>query len=116
MNESSNMVYPDMTPVGRYSAIGNEVLERVAETEFTKEERVVLIRIMEDTIGWEAERTWVGSSVRRVTHDIPLERFQYKTGLSGVQITTALDSLEKRRIIKRDGDTITFNHHLDKWL
>ena len=116
MNESSNMIYPDETPVGRYSAIGNNVLEKVAEIESTREERVVLTRIMEDTFGWREKTLFDGTQVVRVTHDIPVERFVDKTGLSKVQITTALDNLEKRQIIKRDGDTITFNHKLGEWV
>jgi hypothetical protein len=115
MNESSNMVYPDMTPVGKYSAIGNEVLEKVASIELTRAERMVLTRVMEDTVAWEEGKTWVGSSIRRVTRDIPMERFEDKTGLLRADITTALDSLEKRRIIKSSGDTITFNHKLGEW-
>lgn len=116
MSESSNMIYPDETPVGRYSAIGNEVLEKVANIELTREERIVLTRIMEDTIGWEEGRTWKNESIRRVTYDIPVERFIEKTGLSEGEITTSLDNLEQRNIIKRDGDSITFNHHLEAWV
>ena len=115
MNESSNMIYPDRAPVGRYSAIGNEVLEKVAEME-TREERIVLTRIMEDTIGWEEGRTWDDTSIRRVTRDISVERFVDKTGLSEQEIKSTLDNLEKRQIIKRDGDTITFNHKLGEWV
>ena len=116
MSESSNMIYPDETPVGRYSVIGNEVLEKVAGIELTREERKVLTRIMEDTIGWEEGRTWKNESIRRVTYDIPMERFVEKTGLSKAEINPALDNLEQREIIKRDGDTITFNHHLEDWV
>jgi len=115
MNETSNMIYPDNTLVGRYSSIGNEVLEKVADIELTREERMVLTRIMEDTIGWEERKAWTGESVRRVTYDIPVDRFVEKTGLSQTDITTALDNLEQRKIIKRDGDKITFNHHLEEW-
>ena len=116
MNESSNMIYPDNTPVGRYSAIGNEVLEKVASDEFTRVERMVLTRIMEDTIGWEKGRTFKGESIRRVTREILMERFIEKTGLSEEEINPTLDNLEERHIIERDGDSITFNHHLEEWL
>lgn len=116
MNESSNMIYPDETPVGRYSAIGNEVLEKVASSELTREERIVLTRIMEDTIGWEEGRTWKNESIRRVTYNIPIERFIEKTTLSEAEINPALENLEKRQIIKREGDSITFNHYLEEWL
>jgi phage replication O-like protein O len=116
MRESSNMIYPDKTPVGRYSAIGNDVLEKVAGMDLTREERMVLNRIMEDTIGWESTRTFSNESVRRVTHNIPIKRFEDKTGLSTQDINNALDNLEKRLIISRQGDDITFNHHLGQWV
>ncbi len=116
MSKSSNMVYPDKTPVGRYSAIGNEVLEKVADIELTREERKIMDRIMRDTIGYRERELFDGTQVVRVTHDIPTERFIEKTGLSEKEITFALDNLEERHIIERDGDSITFNHHLDEWL
>ena len=53
MCETSSMIYPDGTRVGRYSAIGNNILEKVAGLVFTKSERKVLTRIIEDTIGEE---------------------------------------------------------------
>ena len=116
MNETSNMVYPDNTPVGRYSAIGNAVLEKVARIELTSEQRMVLTRVMQDTLGWREKKLFDGTNVVRVTHDIPIERFEDKTGLLPAEIITALDNLEKRQIIKRDGDAITFNHKLEDWL
>lgn len=116
MNKSSSMVYPDGTPVGRYSVIGNDVLEKVADIELTRAERKVLDRIMRDTIGYPKTQKWTGEEVRRVTHEISMERFIEKTGLSEAEITTALDNLEERQIIKREVDRITFNHHLKEWL
>ncbi len=110
------MRYPDGTPVGRYSAIGNDVLEKVADIELTRAGRKVLDRIMRDTIGYSEKQKWTGEEVRRVTHEIPIERFVEKTGLSEAEIKTALDNLEKRQIIKREGDSITFNYHLGEWL
>jgi phage replication O-like protein O len=109
------MVYPDGRPVGRYSAIGNDVLEKVADIELTRAERKVLDRIMKDTIGYAKLQKWTKEEVRRVTYDIPIARFEEKTGLTEEKIETALTSLEERQIIKRDGDKITFNHHLEEW-
>ena len=71
MNETSNMVYPDSTPVGRYSAIGNAVLEKVARIELTSEQRIVLTRVMQDTLGCREKKLFDGTNVVRVTHDIP---------------------------------------------
>ena len=82
MTESSNMIYPDNKLVGRYSAIGNEVLEKLADIELTKEGRKVLTRIIQDTIGYEQGRTPDDKySIRRVTQEITIERFEEKTGL-----------------------------------
>ena len=114
-SKSSSMVYPDGKPVGRYSAIGNDVLEKVADIELSRPERKVLDRIMRDTIGYPEQQKWTEEEVRRVKHEIPIERFVEKTGLTQAEITTALDNLEQRNIIKREGDTITFNHHLEEW-
>lgn len=116
MNKSSSMVYPDGRPVGRYSTIGNDVLEKVADIELTRAERKVLDRIMRDTIGYSEKQKWTEEEVRRGTYEIPMERFVEKTGLSEAEIKTALNNLEQREIIKRDGDSITFNHHLEEWL
>lgn len=116
MTQSSSMVYPDGKPVGRYSAIGNDVLEKVADIELSRPERKVLDRIMKDTIGYPEIQEWTQEEVRRVTHEIPMERFVDKTGLSEAEIKTALDNLEQRKIIKGDGDEITFNHHLEEWV
>lgn len=116
MSKQSSMVYPDGKPVGRYSSIGNDVLEKVADIELTRPERKILDRIMRDTIGYPATQKWTGEEVRRVTYEIPIERFIEKTGLSEAEIRTALDNLEERRIIKREVDRITFNHHLEEWL
>lgn len=116
MSKSSSMVYPDGKPVGRYSAIGNDVLEKVADIELSRPERKVLDRIMKDTIGYPQQQPFTKEEVRRVTHEILIERFKDKTGLSEAEITTVLDNLEQRKIIKREGDKITFNHHLEEWL
>ena len=116
MSNEGSMFYPDGTPVGRYSAIGNDVLEKIADIELTRAARKVLDRIMRDTIGYPDEQRRTKERVRRVTNDITMERFKEKTGLSEAEIKTALDNLKNRRIIKRDGDTITFNHHLEKWI
>ena len=116
MNNEGSMYYPDGTPVGRYSSIGNDVLEKIADIELTRAERKVLVRIMRDTIGYPDEHRWTGEMVRRVTFDEPIERLEEKTGLAEQEIKTALDNLEKRRIIKRDGDMITFNYKLEGWV
>jgi len=116
MRKSSNMIYPDNTPGVGYSTIGNEVLEKVASDEFTRAERIVLTRIMEDTIAWEKDRNFINESIRRITYDISMERFIEKTGLSEQEITPALDNLEERHIIERDGDSITFNYHVKEWI
>ncbi|MFC2019408.1 replication protein [Chloroflexota bacterium] len=116
MTKQSSMVYPDGTPVGRYSAIGNDVLEKVADIELTRPERKVLDRSMKDTIGYPETQKWTEEEVRRVKYEIPIKRFVEKTGLLEEEIKTALDNLESRNIIKHDGDTITFNHHLEDWV
>ena len=116
MSRSSSMVCPDGKPVGRYSAIGNDVLEKIAEIELPRPERKVLDRIIKDTIGYPEIQKWTQEEVRRVTYEIPMERFVEKTGLSEEEIETALASLEERRIIRRNGEKITFNHHLDEWV
>jgi phage replication O-like protein O len=110
------MIYPDGRSVGRYSAIGNDVLEKIADIELTRVERKVLDRIMKDTIGYPDEQKWSKEKVRRITYEIPKERFIEKTGLSEAEINTALNNLEQRKVIKRDGDSITFNHHLEEWV
>lgn len=115
MSKSAGMFYPDGTRVGDYSPIGNNVLDKIADIELTRAEREVLTRVIEDTIGWEKSEGF-GGSIRRLTYEIPVDRFEDKTGLSQTDITAALDNLEKRQIIKRDGDSITFNHHLDEWV
>ena len=115
MSKESSMRYPDGKAVGRYSAIGNDVLEKIAEFELTREERIVLTRIIMDTIGYAETKPWTKEEVRRVTYDIPIKRFVEKTGLFEEEIETALASLEERQIIERNGDRITFNHHLNEW-
>ncbi len=116
MGIKDSMVYPDHSPVGRYSAIGNDVLEKIADIELTRPQRKVLDRIMKDTIGYDEETKFTGERVRRVTQPMPIERFEEKTGLTKEEIIPALEVLEKRQIIRRNGDTITFNHHIDQWL
>ncbi len=116
MNNEGSMSYPDGTPVGRYSAIGNDVLEKIADIELTREERKVLVRIMRDTIGYPDDQRWSGERVRRITYDEPIERLEEKTGLSQPEIVTALDNLGKRWIITRDGDKITFNYKIEEWV
>jgi phage replication O-like protein O len=115
MSQPSNMVYPDGRSVGRYSAIGNDVLEKIADIELTRAERKVLDRIVKDTIGYPETKSFTKQERRRVKTKITMERFKEKTGLTEEEIETALDNLEQRNIIKRDGDEITFNHHLDEW-
>jgi phage replication O-like protein O len=110
------MVYPDGTLYGRYSTVSNDVLEKIADLELTRAERKVLTRVIRDTIGYPQKQKWTGEEVRRVTYDIPMERFVEKTGLPEAEISTALDNLEQRKIIKREGDKITFNHHLVEWV
>jgi len=109
------MVYPDGKPVGRYSAIGNDVLEKIADIELPRPERKVTDRIIKDTIGYPQKQSWTQEEVRRVTYEIPMERFVEKTGLSEEEIRSALDSLEQKNMIKCNGDEITFNHHLEEW-
>ncbi|MFC1954866.1 replication protein [Chloroflexota bacterium] len=115
MSESSSMVYPDGKPVGRYSSIGNDVLEKIADIDLIKTERKVLTRVIRDTIGYPQTQKFTGEEVRRVTYEEPMERLVEKTGLTEPEISSALDNLEQRQIIKRDGDKITFNHHLEEW-
>ena len=118
MSNEGSMYYPDGTPVGRYSAIGNDVLEKIADIELTRAARKVLDRIMRDTIGYPDEQRWTKERVRRITYDEPIERLEEKTGLAEQEIKTALDNLKNRRIIKREreGDTITFNYKLEEWV
>ena len=115
MSKSRSMVYPDGTPYGRYSTVSNDVLEKIADIELTRVERKVLTRVIRDTIGYPQKQKWTGEEVRRITYEEPMERLLEKTGLTEVEISTALDNLEQRKIIKRDGDKITFNHHLEEW-
>lgn len=116
MSKSEGMIYEDGKEVGRYTVIPNDVLDKIADIDLTKEERKVLYRVIRDTIGYEKTKKIDRTSVRRLSHDIPVDRFVKKTGLKKEKIETALDSLGKRRIIKRQGDTITFNNNLDEWL
>ena len=116
MSKSSSMRYPDGRPVGRYSAIGNDVLEKIADIELSRPERKVLDRIMKDTIGYPETQPFTKEEVRRVTYEITMERFIDKTGLTEEEIEDALNSLEDRQIIMRDGDRFTFNHHLEEWV
>ena len=115
MSKESSMVYPDGRRIKRYSAIDNDVLEKIADIELTRAERKVLDRIVRDTIGYPQTQPFTGEEVRRVTYEITMERFIEKTGLSKQEIETALDSLEHKNIIKRDRDEITFNHHIEEW-
>jgi hypothetical protein len=110
------MVYPDGEPVGRYTVISNDILEKIASIELTREERMVLDRVIKDTVGYEEGKGWGGASIRRVTHEMPVERFVEKTGLAATEIRAALDNLERRSIIEREGDNVTFNHHLEEWV
>jgi phage replication O-like protein O len=115
--KSGKIVYEDGTIIESWSQVDNEVLDKVAESDFTKAERKVLNRIIRDTIGWDAQKNMItGASVKRLSHDIPVKRFTQKTKLSADKVKQALDNLEKRQIIKRQGDKITFNHHLREWL
>ena len=115
MSKESSMVYPDGRPVGRYSAIGNDVLEKIADIELPRPARKVLDRIVRDTIGYSEKQSFTQEETRRVKTDISMERFKEKTGLTEVEIKSGLWSLENRNIIRREGDTITFNHHLEEW-
>ena len=116
MCETSSLVYPDGTRVGGYSAIGNNILQKIAEVVLTKSERKVLTRIIIDTIGKEERKNWKKESVRRVRYNIPIERFEDKTCMVKREIKEALDNLEKRKIIKRQGDDIAFSYHLEEWI
>ena len=116
MSQSSNMVYPDGRPVGRYSAIGNDVLEKIADIELPRPARKVLDRIVKDTVGYPEKQSFTQQETRRVKTDISMERFKEKTGLTEVEIESGLWSLANRSMITRVGDTITFNHHLEEWM
>jgi len=109
------MVYPDGRPVGRYSSIGNDVLQKIADIALLRPERKVLDRVVKDTIGYPQKQNWTKEEFRRVTYEISMERFKDKTGLGEEEIKTALANLEARNIIKRLDDYITFNHHLEEW-
>jgi phage replication O-like protein O len=115
MSITGTMIYPDGESVGRYSTIGDDILEKVADIELTRAERKVLDRIIRDTVGYEERKAWTGQSVRRVTHELPIKRFIEKTLLPPAVISEALDKLEQKNIIERNGDSITFNHHVDRW-
>lgn len=100
MNKSSSMVYPDGIKYGRYTNVSNDVLEKVADIELTRPERKVLTRIIRDTIGYSEIQKWTKEEVKRVSKEIPIERFVEKTGLTEAEISTALNNLEQRKIIK----------------
>ena len=112
----SPVVYPDNTPYGSYTNVSNDVLEKIADIELTRPERKVLTRIIRNTIGYVESTSYLGDEFKRVTSNFAMEYLVENTGLSEEEIKTALASLEDRRIIKRDGDRITFNHHLDEWV
>lgn len=115
MSKESSMVYPDGRRIKRYSAIDNDVLEKIADIELTRPERKVLDRIMRDTVGYPQKQSFTQEETRRVKTEITMERFKEKTGLMEVEIEIALRNLQDRRIIRRELDTITFNHHLEEW-
>jgi phage replication O-like protein O len=116
-SKSVRMVYEDSTEIESYTTVPNDVLEKIADTELTHDEMKILFRVLRDTVGWEVEESkgFGKASVRRLSHDIPTERFVDKTGLPEDRVITARDSLETRHIIKRDGDEVTFNNNLDEW-
>ena len=116
MKKPADMIYEDGTPVGRYTVVPNDVLEKVADISLTKAQRKVLDRIIRDTIGYETTKDFSGKSIRRLTHDISIDRFKDKTGLTEQEVKDALDDLENRQMIKRKGDSITFNKELGQWL
>jgi len=111
--KASKMVYEDGTEFGRYTVIPNNVLDRIAEIDLTNDEKKVLFRIIRNTVGYETTKN--GTSVRKLSADFPLEYLVEKTGVSGRKVETILKRLEKRRIIERRGDTITFSHSLELW-
>ncbi len=116
MSKSRSVSYPDGRPYGRYTNLSNDVFDKLADIELTRAERKVLTRTIRDTIGYSKIQSWTKEEVKRVTYEIPVERFEEKTGLSKAEIKTALNNLEQRKIIECDGDKITFNHHLEEWL
>lgn len=109
------MIYEDGKEVGTYTVIPNDVLEKIAEIDLTKGERKILLRIIRNTIGYEATKKMDGTSIRRLSADLPEDYLKEKTGVSKEKAANILGSLEKRRIIKRQGITVTLNNNLDEW-
>ena len=62
------------------------------------------------------KKNWKKESVRKITSNFPIEQFEEKTGLSKKDILSALDNIEKRLIIRRQENDITFNYHLEEWI
>lgn len=115
----SGMIYEDGDPIETYTVFPNDLLDKIADIDLTKEEIKVLFRIIRDTVGYEREddpRKADGTSVRKTSNNLPIDRFLKKTDLSEQDIKTALDSLEKRNIISGFRDWITLNHHVDQWI
>jgi len=116
MRISGQMIYEDGTPVGRYTVIPNDILDKTTDIDLTKEERKVLIRIIRNTVGYEEYKKKDGTSVRKLSNDLPEDYLIEKTELSSEEVASALESLEKRRIIRREGNEVTFNKNLDEWI
>jgi len=113
--KSGDMIYEDGKEFGTYTVIPNDVLEKIAEIDLTKGEMKVLLRIIRNTIGYEVTKKMDGTSVRRLSYDFTEDYLEEKTGVSKEKVATILDNLEKRRIIKRQGITVTFNNNLGEW-
>ncbi|MFC1998860.1 replication protein [Chloroflexota bacterium] len=119
-NEKSNdntMYYEDGTRTGTYSAIPHAVLDKIADIDFTKDEWKILLRIIRNTIGYEAHKNLTdGLSVRRMSYDFTEDYLVEKTGVGIYNLHSALDSLTKRNIIKCEKLKITFNNNLGEWI
>ena len=113
--KAETMVYEDGTPVGRYTPIPNDVLDKLADMDLSKDERKILYRIIRNTIGYEEKKNFKGKSVRRASFDFDEDYLEDRTGVSKNNIEPILASFETRGIIKRERSLVTFNHHLDEW-
>lgn len=87
-----------------FTKIANEILEKLSQTYISANEWQVLIVILRRTYGFNKKSDWISNS-----------QFSEATGIAKSNVTRVLNRLEKKRIVIRTDNTLSFNKNYAEW-
>lgn len=87
-----------------YTAIANEIIERMATISFSVYEIRVIFIVWRKTYGWKKKEDWIAlSQISKMTNILPQH------------VSRTIKGLIKRNILKRNGRKIGFNKNYEQW-